>query len=76
MEQQKEDINVEKIEKTKQSIGGDTIVEQGSYNMIAETNGDFKITHLVLKSESGSKRVWRINEMSEKDISFKIEKFG
>lgn len=76
MEHQKEDISVEKIEKVKQSIGGDTIVEQGSYNMVADTNGDFKITHLVLKSESGAKRVWKIHEMSEKDISFKIEKFG
>jgi hypothetical protein len=55
---------------------GDTIVEQGSYNLIANTDGDFKITHLVLKSESGAKRVWRVHEMSEKDVSFKIEKFA
>ncbi|MEK6896744.1 MAG: hypothetical protein AABX12_04795 [Nanoarchaeota archaeon] len=59
-----------------QTLGGDTIVEQGSYNLIADTNGDFKITHLVLKAENGSKRVWRVAELTEKDVSFKIEKFA
>lgn len=58
------------------SLGGDTIVEQGSYHLIADTNGGFQITHLVLKAENGSKRVWRINELTEKEVSFKIEKFN
>jgi hypothetical protein len=58
------------------SLGGDTIVEQGSYNLIADTNNGFQITHLVLKAENGSKRVWRISELTEKDVSFKIEKFA
>jgi hypothetical protein len=55
---------------------GDMIVEEGTYNMIANTEGEFKITHLVLKSSNGSKRVWKIEELSEKEVSFKIEKFG
>ena len=59
------------------SLGGDTIVEQGSYNLIADVNdGKFQITHLILKAESGSKRVWRIQELSEKEVSFQIEKFS
>lgn len=58
-------------------LGGDTIVEQGSYNLIADANnGNFQITHLVLKADNGSKRVWRLQELSEKDVSFKIEKFN
>ncbi len=59
-----------------ESVGGDTIVEQGSYNLIADTNGNFQITHLVLKAENGSKRVWKLKELSEKDVSFQIEKFS
>lgn len=59
-----------------ETVGGDTIVEQGTYSMVADTNKNFQITHLVLKSESGAKRVWKVNEISEKDISFIIEKFG
>ena len=52
------------------------IVEEGEYNLIANTDKDFKITHLVLKASNGSKRVWRIQELTEKDVSFKIEKFS
>lgn len=52
------------------------VVEQGSYNLIADTTKGFEITHLVLKAENGSKRVWRLQELSEKDVSFKIEKFN
>ncbi len=52
------------------------IVEEGTYNMIANTDKDFKITHLVLKASNGSKRVWKIQELTEKDVSFKIEKFA
>jgi hypothetical protein len=52
------------------------IVEEGTYNMIANTDGEFKITHLVLKASNGSKRVWKIQELTEKDVSFKIEKFA
>ncbi len=52
------------------------IVESGEYNLIANTDKDFKITHLVLKAENGSKRVWRVEELTEKDVSFKIEKFA
>lgn len=55
---------------------GDTIVEEGEYNLIADTGKDFKITHLVLKSSNGSKRVWKLKEMTEKNISFDIEKFS
>ncbi len=56
--------------------GDELIVEEGTYNMIANTDGEFKITHLVLKASNGSKRVWKIQELTEKDISFKIEKFA
>ncbi|MEK6898992.1 MAG: hypothetical protein AABW79_02760 [Nanoarchaeota archaeon] len=59
-----------------ETVGGDTIVEQGSYNLIADTNGKFEITHLVLRAENGSKRVWKIKELTEKDVSFAIEKFA
>jgi len=52
------------------------VVEQGEYNLIADTGKDFKVTHLVLKSANGSKRVWKVKEMSEKDVSFDIEKFS
>ena len=52
------------------------IVEQGEYNLVANTDKDFKITHLVLKADNGSKRVWRVEELTEKDVSFKIEKFS
>ncbi len=56
--------------------GEELIVEEGTYNMIANTDGEFKITHLILKAENGSKRVWKIQELTEKDVSFKIEKFA
>ncbi|MEK6915112.1 MAG: hypothetical protein AABW89_01055 [Nanoarchaeota archaeon] len=52
------------------------IVEQGDYSLIANTDKDFKITHLVLKASNGSKRVWKIKELSEKEVSFDIEKFS
>ncbi len=56
---------------------GDMIVEQGTYNLIATTDPSFAITHLVLNSADGTtKRVWRVVELSEKDVSFKIEKFN
>lgn len=67
MEQQKE---------ATQSLGGDMIVEQGAYHLLADTTNGFQITHLVLKAENGSKRVWRLQELNEKDVSFKIEKFN
>ncbi|HLC73307.1 hypothetical protein J4416_01770 [Candidatus Pacearchaeota archaeon] len=54
----------------------DLIVEQGEYNLIANTDKDFKITHLILKSSNGSKRVWKVEELTEKEVSFKIEKFS
>ena len=54
---------------------GDTVVEEGSYKLIA-TLQPFEITHLVLTSTKGDKRVWRVKELSEKDVSFKIEKFN
>jgi hypothetical protein len=52
------------------------VVEQGNYNLLADTEGGFHISHLVLNSDNGSKRVWRVQELSEKDVSFKIEKFN
>ncbi len=52
------------------------IVEEGTYNLIANTDKNFQITHLVLKANNGSKRVWRVEELTEKDVSFKIEKFA
>lgn len=52
------------------------VVEHGEYSLIANTDKDFKITHLVLKAANGSKRVWKIEELSEKEVSFKIEKFA
>ena len=52
------------------------IVEQGEYNLIANTDKDFKITHLVLKAQNGSKRVWKVEELTEKEVSFNIEKFA
>ncbi len=52
------------------------IVEEGTYNLIANTDKNFQITHLVLKAANGSKRVWRVEELTEKDVSFKIEKFS
>ena len=57
-------------------MGGDMIVEQGSYHLVADTEKGFEITHLILKAENGSKRVWRVHELTEKDVSFKIEKFA
>ena len=64
MDQQKEAIS-----------GGDTVVEDGSYKLVANLQ-PFEITHLVLTSSKGDKRVWRVQELSEKDVSFKIEKFN
>ncbi|MSS74386.1 hypothetical protein EXS72_01970 [Candidatus Pacearchaeota archaeon] len=52
------------------------IVEEGTYNLIANTDKNFQITHLILKANNGSKRVWRVEELTEKDVSFKIEKFS
>ncbi len=52
------------------------IVEEGTYNLIANTDKNFQITHLILKASNGSKRVWKIQELTEKDVSFKIEKFA
>ena len=52
------------------------IVEEGTYNMIANTDKNFQITHLVLKASNGSKRVWKIEKLTEKEVSFKIEKFA
>lgn len=60
----------------KESIGGDLIVEEGSYKLIATNEPQFAITHLVLSAGNGSKRVWKLQELSEKDVSFKIEKFN
>lgn len=56
--------------------GDQAVVEEGNYDLIADTGKDFKITHLVLKSSNGSKRIWKLEEMSEKDVKFKIEKFA
>lgn len=64
------------MEAQKETMGGDMIVEQGSYNLIADTTKGFQVTHLVLKAENGSKRVWRMQELTEKDVSFTIEKFS
>lgn len=64
------------MEAQKETMGGDMIVEQGNYHLIADTANGFQITHLILKAENGSKRVWRIQELTEKDVSFKIEKFS
>ena len=70
-------MDVHPVESKKEdSLGGDTIVEQGTYNMIASTAPEFKITHLVLKAENGSKRVWHLRELSEKEVKFDIEKFS
>ena len=57
------------------SLGGDTIVEEGAYKLVASMQ-PFEITHLVLTSSDGSKRIWRLQELSEKQASFKIEKFN
>lgn len=62
--------------KQEETVGGDMIAEQGSYNLIADTTKGFQITHLILKAENGSKRIWRLHELTEKDVSFKIEKFN
>lgn len=63
------------MEAQKETIAGDTIVEDGSYKLVANLS-PFEITHLVLTSSKGDKRVWRVQELSEKDVSFKIEKFN
>lgn len=67
-----------KLQTQKQNMekNQEMIVEEGEYNLIANTDKDFKITHLVLKSSNGSKRVWSVEELTEKDVSFKIEKFS
>ena len=56
-------------------VGGDTVVEDGNYKLVA-TLQPFEITNLILTSSKGDKRVWRVQELSEKDVSFKIEKFN
>lgn len=56
---------------------GDMVVEQGAYQLIATTDPSFEITHLVLSSADGAtKRVWRVQQLTEKEVSFKIEKFN
>lgn len=52
------------------------VVEEGQYNLIANTDKGFEVTHLVLKATNGSKRVWKIVELSEKEAKFVIEKFA
>jgi hypothetical protein len=64
------------VELQKEQLQGDTIVEEGTYKLVATAEPSFAITHLVLNSGNGSKRVWRLQELSEKDVSFKIEKFN
>ena len=63
------------MEQQKEVVAGDTVVEDGSYKLVANLS-PFEITHLVLTSSKGDKRVWRVQELSEKDVSFKIEKFN
>ena len=55
---------------------GDMIVEEGAYNLIATSDKNFQITHLVLKAANGSKRVWKIKELTERQVAFDIEKFS
>lgn len=52
------------------------IVEIGEYSLIANTDKNFEVTHLILKAANGSKRVWKVKELSEKEASFDIEKFA
>lgn len=52
------------------------IVEVGEYSLIANTDKNFEVTHLILKAANGSKRVWKVKELSEKEARFDIEKFA
>lgn len=52
------------------------IVEIGEYSLIANTDKNFEVTHLILKAANGSKRVWKVEELSEKEAKFDIEKFA
>lgn len=63
------------MEQEQKKAEGDVSVEEGTYKLIA-TLSPFEVTHLVLNASNGSKRVWRVKELSEKDVSFKVEKFS
>ena len=52
------------------------ILETGTYSMLGPENGDINIDTIELNSESGAKRIWKIRNMSEKEINLDIVKFG
>ena len=68
----------DKIEKseTKQEESKKNVLENGVYSIYGPESGDIEVDKIELHSDSGRKRIWKVSSLSEKEIIFKVEKFG
>jgi hypothetical protein len=52
------------------------IIEVGEYQVNGPENGEIKLETMTLSSTSGAKRIWKVKNMTDKEIVFEIVKFS
>lgn len=52
------------------------VLESGSYEIFAPASGEIKMDTLILHTNSGSKRIWKLKSLDKKEAVFEIIKFG
>lgn len=48
------------------------IMEEGTYKMVAKGNNWLRIPDLELTPKKGKKKIWKVKEMSVKEVTYKI----
>ena len=52
------------------------VLENGTYSIYGPESGEIVIDTLELHAGSGEKRIWKIKNLSEKEITLEIVKFA
>lgn len=65
MEHKKEEIKEKK----------ENILESGRYVFLGPENGDISIENLEFLSDSGKRRIWKVESMDAQKVVFKVIKF-
>ncbi|MEK6927566.1 MAG: hypothetical protein AABX11_03975 [Nanoarchaeota archaeon] len=75
METKKDDKIEENKKEDKIEDKKENLLESGRYAFLGPENGDISIENLEFLSDSGKRRIWKVESMDAQRIVFKVIKF-
>ena len=52
------------------------LLESGSYEIFTPETGEIMMDTLILHGHNGTKRIWKLKSLDQKQAIFEIKKFG